>query len=240
LARVKIGLTAFCIFFTSSYLFAEDGYRLWLRYDKIKDPALLAQYKKNIQTITVEGSSPTFDIIRKEINNGLSGLLGNEIKPNIPKGLSSSLWIGTIAHLPGIDNISQLSGQLGKEGYRIFTKTSAGKKTIIITANTDMGLLYGTFHFLRLLQTNQSIENLSITSVPKLKLRMLNHWDNLNRYVERGYAGMSIWNWHTLPGYTDPRYIDYARANASIGINAVSLTNVMPTQPYSPKLILKK
>jgi alpha-glucuronidase len=54
----------------------------------------------------------------------------------------------------------------------------------------------------------------------------LNHWDNLNRSVERGYAGLSIWNWHTLPDYKDQRYIDYARANASIGINGTVLTNV--------------
>ena len=55
---------------------------------------------------------------------------------------------------------------------------------------------------------------------------MLDHWDNLNRTVERGYAGISIWNWQKLPGYIDKRYIDYARANASIGINAVALNNV--------------
>ena len=55
---------------------------------------------------------------------------------------------------------------------------------------------------------------------------MLNHWDNLDRTVERGYAGFSIWDWHRLPTYIDQRYIDYARANASIGINAVVLTNV--------------
>jgi alpha-glucuronidase len=92
-----------------------------------------------------------------------------------------------------------------------------------------------------LLQTNQSIENLTIVSDPKLKLRMLNHWDNLNRTVERGYAGFSIWDWHKLPVYIDKRYIDYARANASIGINAVSLTNVnanstVLTKPYLEKV----
>lgn len=209
--------------FTYSNIIAEDGYRLWLRYDKINNPALLTQYKKNIQTIAVEGTSPTLDIIRTEIKNGLSGLLGSEIKITGNAALNTSIWICKVSELPGDNNNY---GPLGKEGYRIFTKTYGGKKKIIITANTDIGLLYGSFNFLRLLQTNQSIENLSITSVPRLKLRMLNHWDNLNRYVERGYAGISIWNWHTLPGYTDPRYIDYARANASIGINAVSLTNV--------------
>jgi alpha-glucuronidase len=94
------------------------------------------------------------------------------------------------------------------------------------TANRDIGLLYGSFYLLRMLQTLQPVFPLSIVQFPKLNLRMLNHWDNLNRYVERGYAGISIWNWHTLPDYIDKRYIDYARANASIGINGTVLTNV--------------
>ena len=241
MTRIKAGLTALCILFLSTHLSAEDGYRLWLRYDKINNPALLAQYKKNIQAIAIAGTSPTLNIIRTEIKNGLSGLLGSEIKITGSTGSNAGVWICKVAGLPGSNNNKQLAEQSGNEGYKIFTKTSAGKKIIIICANTDIGLLYGTFSFLRLLQTNQSIENLNITSVPRLKLRMLNHWDNLNRYVERGYAGISIWNWHTLPGYIDPRYIDYARANASIGINAVSLTNVnanatILTKPYLEKV----
>jgi alpha-glucuronidase len=55
---------------------------------------------------------------------------------------------------------------------------------------------------------------------------MLDHWDNLDRSVERGYAGQSLWNWQALPGPPDPRYTDYARANASIGINGAVLNNV--------------
>ena len=78
------------------------------------------------------------------------------------------------------------------------------------------------FIFFRLIQTHQNIKQLSVISAPLIQLRMLDHWDNLNRTVERGYAGISIWNWHTLPGYIDKRYIDYARTNASIGINATA------------------
>ncbi len=72
----------------------------------------------------------------------------------------------------------------------------------------------------------QPVDALNITEVPALKLRVLNHWDNLDRTVERGYAGFSLWNWQTLPEYIDPRYRDYARANASVGINGTVLTNV--------------
>ncbi|RYY24352.1 MAG: alpha-glucuronidase, partial [Chitinophagaceae bacterium] len=135
---------------------------------------------------------------------------------------------------------SQLD-QAGEEGFVIISKIIKGKKCIIISGNTDKGVLYGAFHFLRLLQTQQPIQQLQIVSSPKIKLRMLNHWDNLDRTVERGYAGFSIWNWHTLPGYIDQRYIDYARANASIGINGTVLTNVnanatILTKPYLEKV----
>jgi len=87
-------------------------------------------------------------------------------------------------------------------------------------------VLYGAFHFLRLLQTYQRIDALAITERPHIQHRILNHWDNLDGTVERGYAGGSLWDWHKLPDYKSPRYSDYARANASLGINGTVLTNV--------------
>ena len=76
------------------------------------------------------------------------------------------------------------------------------------------------------MQIQNDLSRLNIIESPKTDIRLLNHWDNLDRTVERGYAGFSIWNWHKLPEYLDPRYKDYARANASIGINGTVLTNV--------------
>ena len=57
-------------------------------------------------------------------------------------------------------------------------------------------------------------------------MRVLNHWDNLDGTIERGYSGHSIWNWDELPDVVSPRYREYARANASVGINGVVLNNV--------------
>ena len=209
--------------FTISCLFAEDGYRLWLRYDKIDDNTLLQQYRNQISSIVLNGSSPTLTVAGKELLAGLQGLLGKKI-PEAKEIKSGSI---ALQRKPSgrVETMGISYEDLGDEGFAILT--SPGKvKNIVITANTDIGILYGIFHFLRLLQTHQSIEHLHITSSPKIKLRILDHWDNLNRSVERGYAGISIWNWHTLPGYIDQRYIDYARANASIGINGTVLTNV--------------
>jgi alpha-glucuronidase len=221
-------LTLLLSAFISTLLFAEDGYNLWLRYNKITNAALLAKYKTAVQHPFVLGESTTTAVAQKELSTGLSGLFGITVNANFNSIGNSTLICGTPDQSSEVDNLSEKLqlDKAGQEGFVISTQFLVGKKRIIIAANTDAGVLYGVFHFLRLLQTNQSIENLNIHSAPSLKLRLLNHWDNLNRTVERGYAGFSIWNWHTLPGYIDKRYIDYARANASIGINGTVLTNV--------------
>lgn len=220
-----------CLLLLPFFLFtkqssAEDGYRLWLRYDKIDNPSLRNNYQSQISGILVQGSSPTLSAAKEELENGLTGLLGNKI------AILSNLQDYTViaGTLSGSSIITSLhlseSAQLNDEGFAILTKNIAGKNCIIITAKTDVGVLYGSFHFLQLLQTNQKIEHLAIISSPKINVRILNHWDNLNRTVERGYAGFSLWKWHLLPGYIDPRYKDYARANASIGINGSVVNNV--------------
>jgi alpha-glucuronidase len=73
-----------------------------------------------------------------------------------------------------------------------------------------------------------------------VRLRVLDHWDNLDGYVERGYAGRSLWEWQTLPEWRDPRYTDYARANASLGINGTVLNNVNANaQSLAPQYLAK-
>jgi alpha-glucuronidase len=223
--RLHILILALCLHPLFSICYADDGYRLWLRYDKISDPPLLSQYKNAIRSFYFFNSSPTISVAKKELSGALKGLLGQEV-PERRSQNSGSLLIfkyGT----SGTEPSSKVDFKsLGKEGFAIYKMNSGGKNITVISANTDIGILYGVFHFLRLLQTHQNIQDLSFTSAPRIQHRILNHWDNLTRHVERGYAGISIWNWHTLPGYIDQRYIDYARANASIGINGTVVTNV--------------
>jgi len=119
--------------------------------------------------------------------------------------------------------------EAGTEGY-IIRSVRQGKNNITVVASADeRGLLYGVFHLLRIIQTGQLAGNLDMTEKPRYDIRILNHWDNLNGTVERGYAGRSIWRWDELPGTISPRYREYARANASIGINATVLNNVNAT-----------
>ncbi|MDR2804585.1 MAG: alpha-glucuronidase [Dysgonamonadaceae bacterium] len=99
-------------------------------------------------------------------------------------------------------------------------------KNLTITASSDIGLLYGAYHLLRLQETGQTTEKLEVAESPQYRLRILNHWDNLDGSVERGYAGKSLWQWSDLPEKLSPRYTEYARANASVGINGTVLNNV--------------
>ena len=111
---------------------------------------------------------------------------------------------------------------LPPEGYRL--RSAAG--VVEISAARDVGLLYGAFDLIRRWRTAEPTETLDVVEQPAVKLRLLNHWDNPDRFVERGYAGQSIWDWWKLPDHADARYADYARANASIGINGAVLNNV--------------
>jgi alpha-glucuronidase len=206
-------------------LHAENGYRLWMNYKSITDHSVLAQYRF-IGNIYINGNSPTLGVIRNELEAALPTLLARSVKFSAAQKADIIITRGGSTDFPDNLRIQQELKTLGEEGFLIRTLHLHGRSSILITANKDVGLLYGVFHFIRLLQTNQPITNLNIRSTPAVKLRLLNHWDNLNRTVERGYAGFSIWKWHTLPTYIDPRYTDYARANASIGINGTVLTNV--------------
>ena len=192
---------------------AEDGYDLWLRYKPVEASAK-APYAARAAAIAPTANTPTLKVARAELERGLTGLVGTPA--TAAAGSRDGVIQLTVAPQQGLSD----------EGYRIRTTAVNGKKTTVIAASKDIGVLYGVFRYLELIQTRQPVEALDIASSPKVKLRMLNHWDNLNRTVERGYAGQSIFDWWRLPGHVDPRMVDYARANASIGINGTVLNNV--------------
>ncbi len=202
---------------------AEDGYRLWLRYDRIDDEALRAAYAAAARNVVLEtpnaSDSPTLSAARDELIAGLRGLLGSPVSFAIER-----------ARAP--------RPATGGDGYAIARR---GDDTLVIAAGRDPGALYGAFALLRSLQTHVPVAGLAAASSPRIERRILDHWDNLNRTVERGYAGDSLWEWYLLPGYRSPRYRDYARACASIGINGSVLNSVnadalVLTAPYLEKV----
>ena len=191
---------------------ASDGYELWLKYEKISNEQILGKYKMSIKAVMIIGESETIQIVRNELKNGLNGLLKSAIPQANDVNKDGILIAGAFKNFPFPQEASLQNklSKVGNEGFVIVNKIVDGHKTIIITANNDIGVLYGIFNFLKLLQTHQDISSLDIVSSPKMKLRMLNHWDMLNSTHEyRGH--LSIWDWYTLPEYIKPVYIDYAR-----------------------------
>jgi len=211
----------------SQNISAEKGYDLWLRYAEITDDQYRASVADLFSKIHIAWDSKTAEIIRSELQKASMGMTGTPAGFN--DGSPDPSLLITVNPRTG-SGVSRKTAKgldrVGPEGFMIICSKVNGKARLHITANSPEGALYGTFHLLRGLQAENNIPDLATVETPKIAHRILNHWDNLDRSVERGYAGFSIWDWHRLPGYIDQRYIDYARVNASVGINGTVLTNV--------------
>lgn len=134
-------------------------------------------------------------------------------------------WHGSPVYLKIDDSLPH------NDGYRI----SFGGRDVTIKASSNIGILYGAYDLLRRQQTNALNNSTDKWNAPAFSLRILDHWDNLDGSIERGYAGKSLWKWQEItskilnPKVWSPvadRIRQYARANASIGINGSVLNNV--------------
>lgn len=168
---------------------AEDGSRLWLRYDKV---SVRPQIDSNVD-------SPTVRIATDEL---------------------SSFWNGGKVSLQLMADSRYYL--LGKDGYTITSENGV----VTLRSLSETGLLYAAYHLLRLQASGENCSALDICEKPMNDIRILNHWDNPDGTIERGYAGRSLWKWDELPATVSLRYAEYARANASIGINGTVLNNV--------------
>lgn len=204
----------------------EDGYRLWLRYAPLEED-IASQYSFLADGVGVDGAvSPTTGAAVSELQTGLAAVLGQEVAAR------------SIDQYPAI-RLQRVEGDgalrlardcawdLPKPGsFRISFGTERARRQIIISALDDVGLLYGSFALLRHVQQGRLPDSIGRCEAPRIAQRILNHWDNPDGSVERGYSGRSIFDWWRLPDHVDHRIVDYARANASIGINGTVLNNV--------------
>lgn len=226
----KIAFCFLVVFINLFVVHAEDGHRLWLRFNTSQEgvhhfSGLMGD--NNVLAIN-------------EFQEAWKLLTGSYLPAN--KALTDKvLVIGTSKNRTiksfGFEKTLK---SLGNEGYILKSVNKKNKIYTVVTANSDAGLLYGVFHLLRLIQTNQFDRNLNIIEKPAYNHRLLNHWDNLDRTVERGYAGYSIWRWDELPAKISPLYKAYARANASVGINGTVLNNVNASPQILSKEYLEK
>ena len=194
----KLILLFIALWGISTFSRADDGSRLWLKYDN----------NGTTTEIKLPRKSPTLTIAANELQKG---------------------WQGAPVELK-----LQKNKNLKPEGYTITFKNGR----YILSSPSEIGLLYAAYHLIRSQQTGESV--VEIIENPAYNLRMLNHWDNLDGSVERGYSGKSLWQWDELPEILSPRYEEYARANASIGINGVVLNNVNASPEILTSDYLKK
>ncbi|WP_425512186.1 alpha-glucuronidase family glycosyl hydrolase, partial [Xanthomonas translucens] len=192
---------------------AEDGYDLWLRYQPLAE-AQAAPWRAAATELVAGADTPMQRAARDELRRGLGGLLGAAPPLAASAERAGAIVLGTPA-TPAIARLRLDTRGLGEEGYLIRSVVVDGRPLTAIVGGGERGVLYAAFRFLRLLQTGQAPAPLALRDAPRVKLRVLDHWDNLDGVVERGYAGASLWGWQKLPDYIDPRYTDYARANAS-------------------------
>ena len=125
-----------------------------------------------------------------------------------------------------------VDASLPTEGYSL----QGTPKGVHITAGSDIGLLYGVYALARYAAKGEDLASLNITDAPLVNARVLNHWDNGDGSVERGYAGNSLFWQNGKLGYDLNRLTDYARLLASVGINQISINNVN-VRPLTAKLL---
>lgn len=207
---------------------AETGNRLWLRYSDVN-------VDKNLfsSIIAKSGNTSTreFLLAWKEMTESKL-LFQNKVSSNsLLLGTIKDKWVKDLGLATDLKN-------LGTDGFLI--RSLKKQSATAVVANTEAGLLYGVYHLLRLIQNGAFNNNLLISEKPSYVWRILNHWDNLDGSVERGYAGHSIWKWNELPSTISPKYEEYARANASIGINGTVLNNVNASPQILTSDYLKK
>lgn len=217
-------LWAVLILFTAQFLPAhsEDGYELWLRYQApegfdIEPPTAIV--------LACPDPSPTLKIASEELQTAFGKLADTHVTQT-DRLVDGGLVLASSNCSEFASALSIDFSELDPEGYLIEPRRIDGRRLTVVAGQTDIGVLYGVFDYLFRASRGENLAKTRVINAPSVKLRLLNHWDNLDRHVERGYAGQSIWDWHRLPGYIDPKYEDYARANASIGVNGVVLTNV--------------
>ncbi len=206
---------------------AEDGYRLWLRYERL--PAqVIDGYRARLASVVVQGGSATLDAIRRELVDGFSGLLGQPVPLAEDVDRDGAVVVGTPRSSPVIAGLGwgRRLAELGPDGFRVHSVRLGGRPVTVIASDGEFGALYGAFHFLRLVQTLRPLVDLDVSQRPRLRLRVLDHWDNLDGSIERGYAGRSLWDWKELPEKPGARLRDYARASASVGVNGSVLNSV--------------
>lgn len=185
--------------------------QLWLEYRKVNSKGNEA-YVKNVVLEGFEAEHPVVKNALKELTAGVQGMLETEV----------SVQTGTGSKEPALLIKKQTMDAGALEGAYQLSEDS-GNLTLV--AAEENGVLYGVFHLLRLIATEKSLKGITVYKSPSQPLRMMNHWDNMDGSIERGYSGRSFY-FRNDEFFIDERTRDFARFMASIGINGIVINNV--------------
>ncbi|MFC4321170.1 alpha-glucuronidase family glycosyl hydrolase [Litchfieldia salsa] len=205
-----------------------DDYSCWLQYTSISNREWVEHHQSLLSQIIVLNGSMVVKSAKQELFEAIKSMAG--ITPTLSNELTSQYGIvlATYKDHPSLtDHLSSEEFQnLNEEGYIITSFHSGSQRQLLIVGKTDIGVLYATFHLLRLIKMEENLDDLYIVESPKNQIRMINEWDNMDGSIERGYAGDSIYYENNrFTGDVD-RLKDYARLLSSVGINGVSINNV--------------
>lgn len=204
------------------------SYKAWLQHRSIEHKVLLEQYKALFAHIVTSEQSAILASALEELVSGVASMV--QVTPSITdkRSASSYVHIGTasseIGSIYGLHS-SEWS-QITSEGYLLKMLHNNGGSQLVLIGGSDVGVLYGVYHILRLMNMEHSFAELYIIENPQSQLRLLNHWDNVDGSIERGYAGRSIFYHDNQIARDMTRIKDYARLLASVGINGLSINNV--------------
>lgn len=207
------------------------SYDCWLGDSEIKNNDLLNEYKKAFSSICVLDEAKTIDAAVRELKHGIGRMTG-KVPRIVEHESGGGIHIGLTNRFDMFS--SKEIDDIGDEGFII---KNHGNR-VIITGKTGKGILYGAFALLRLIRLEKPLSSMNMTDNPANMLRMINHWDNMDGNIERGYAGKSIFYRNNNFIRNKKRIRDYARLLASVGINSVVLNNVN-VHCHETKLITK-
>jgi alpha-glucuronidase len=231
----RLSLCLLVVLCTSTIASAETGYDAWLRYADL-DPAAAARYDSLPAAVVTLGDSPVLRSARDEIVRGVRGSLGRTLRVE-PEIRESAIVVGTVDELAraipsfrtepvGEALREALRGALREDGFVLRRVAANGRAHVVVAGSTERGALYGAFALLRKIATGDALDRLDVRESPYAPIRLVNHWDNLDGTIERGYAGPSIFFANDTVREDLTRVRDYARMLASVGINGCSINNV--------------
>jgi alpha-glucuronidase len=227
---LRLRLAAFCCTLLLLALVAKDsraetGAEAWLRYAPLEK--LAAQMYSDLPAaVVVLGDSPVLNSAKAELLRGVSGMLGRNLREVKSLPQERAIVIGTLSALRATSPNFLENAELREDGFMLATGKFHGFESVIVTASTERGVLYGVFTLLSKIARGESVSTLHDSQQPSAPIRWVDQWDNLNGRIERGYAGPSIFfeNGNVRADLT--RAGEYAHLLASIGINGCAINNV--------------